>query len=36
MSKYISKKTGILAMLFALIYLPFYVVYLLTKQKKYW
>ena len=30
-----SKKTGVLAILFALIYLPFYVIFSLTKQKKY-
>ena len=36
MFKYISKKSAVLGILFALIYLPFYVVYLLTKQKKYW
>ena len=32
MSKYISKKTGILATLFALIYLPFYIILALTKR----
>lgn len=31
-----KKNVGILAVLFGLIYLPFYVVFLLTKQKKYW
>lgn len=32
MSKYVSKKTGVLAALFALIYLPFYVIFALTKH----
>lgn len=31
MLKYLSRKTGVLAVLFALIYLPFYVVFALTK-----
>jgi len=36
MSKYISRKSSVLGVLFALIYLPFYVIFLLVKQKKYW
>lgn len=32
MSKYISKKAGVLAVLFALIYLPFYIIFALTKR----
>ena len=36
MSKHISRKSAVLGVLFALIYLPFYVIFLLTKQKKYW
>lgn len=32
MSKYISKKAGVLAVLLALIYLPFYVIFALTKH----
>ena len=32
MLKYISKKRAVLGILFALIYLPFYVVFALTKR----
>lgn len=34
MSKYISKKSAVLGTLFALIYLPFYVIFALTKRYK--
>jgi len=34
MSKYISRKSVVLGTLFALIYLPFYVIFALTKRYK--